>query len=658
MNKTLLMGVLAGALALAGLAMWLLTGEVSVQPGGSPLRHAEDVGGTPPGFHGPAGEKPAPPSRVAQVERLPAAAEPVAAREPAAVPVRRISGRVVRLSDETPLGGAAVSRVLKVGQPAGSAAYDAAITDAEDGHFTLSGVPLDETEVAVDFDDTLTRETATYPLPQVAGDIDGLLLTYDSGFLITGRVTDTVGSPLVGASASVGSRTPALTDENGRFELRDVVPASERLSVDVWAQAPWFARETRAVNAPPDSRQLAHVELQLLGSGAIEGRVTDPTGQAVPDSEVRITASMTASHGEASAEYLVTRTDAEGHYRLDHVLEGRYLVQVGSETLPPADLAPRWIPDIFVQTGVTTRLDVELDHGALIEGRVTDASGVPLTGSRVTLERLVRWPAPEQGGSSISFDGTTTITSSSGASEDGSDGETELSATERSAVTGADGTYRFERVSPGDKRLTAIDAEQRCSPRKTEFTVAATEAHAAVDFVLSFGLSLRGRVTEPGGAPLEKVSVNIKPVGTQLFTAEGAVFTEADGWFEVVGLPEGEQGMMLNKQGYSFRYETVLAGDAPRTWVLSPSPQVHGLVFDALTGEPVLRFTTLLESANSSWMSGEADHPEGRFEVDVDDDSLCSLTISAVGYEPETKVGILPTSTGGVPLQYHLKRIR
>src|SRR6185436_14456041 len=103
------------------------------------------------------------------------------------------------------------------------------------------------------------------------------------------------------------------------------MPGKGRLSIYVWAEAPWFARETTAVGAPKDHAQVATVVLKLAGSGAIEGRITDPDGKPVDDADVRIAASITSAHAEAGASHLHTASDADGHYRLDHVLEGRYL---------------------------------------------------------------------------------------------------------------------------------------------------------------------------------------------------------------------------------------------------------------------------------------------------------------------------------------------
>jgi hypothetical protein len=426
------------------------------------------------------------------------------------------------------------------------------------------------------------------------------------------------------------------------------------------------------------------VEFALAGSGAIEGTVIDLAGQPVAGTEVKLVATMTTDHGNGSPPHLKTSTGDDGHYRLDHVPEGRYLVQVGTDlfsgafalesahipmdvqarvwaavaevpavgTRATSGLAPRWIPDVLVKTGQATRLDVTLDPGATIEGRITDASGTPLGGAKVKLERVLRWPAPDQQGSSTSYDGTTTI--SSKGHWDGGASETVLSTIERAAVTGEDGRYRFETLIAGEKLLKITDGSAHLAPQERTLTVFGTTLYAGVDFVLTAGLVVQGRVTDPAGNPLH-ANVIVQPAGTSVFTADGQVATDDDGRFAVAGLAAGKHSLNISASGYAHAFHEMEAGDPERTFVLTPSPKLHGAVSDAVTGAPVVRFALRLAVPNTISVSGDDDHAGGIFSADMNDDEPVEVTVTAVGYEPVTVQGVIPSTTSPeAPLRFRL----
>jgi hypothetical protein len=194
---------------------------------------------------------------------------------------------------------------------------------------------------------------------------------------IAGRVLDPAGDPVEGARvlgepAGDEPSAEAVTDDDGRFVLQDLVPGPHRVE----ARYPGFA-PVWASGVPAGADALV---LQLAPGGAITGTITAEGGGAVPGSTVvalRHTGPLTRVP-QAQA----TVFDAEGQYRLEGLPPAVYDVVGGA-----AGHALVRARDVEVGAG-EVEVSLVLPAGGRISGRVVDeATGHAVALARVEVER-------------------------------------------------------------------------------------------------------------------------------------------------------------------------------------------------------------------------------------------------------------------------------
>src|ERR1051326_7336616 len=86
-------------------------------------------------------------------------------------------------------------------------------------------------------------------------------------------------------------------------------------------------------------------------TGTILGSVVDPSGGAVPNTEITITNQDTGVGRTA-------RTNAEGLYNVPSLLAGTYMIKAEAQGFSPAQ-----VKDVAVRVGSDTRIDLRLQVG-------------------------------------------------------------------------------------------------------------------------------------------------------------------------------------------------------------------------------------------------------------------------------------------------------
>src|SRR5215467_3137185 len=167
---------------------------------------------------------------------------------------------------------------------------------------------------------------------------------------IAGTVTAAVtGAPMKGVEVSTGSGTrherTAMTDEQGRYVLRNVDPGNIRVSAHAPDDSgqigfgPSASRQLRLAEA----QELTGVDFKLVIPGKVAGRVLDQNKEPVVWIQVFLVA-REYSYGALRSIYAGGgKTDDQGQYIIGRVMPGRayYVLAKELKTLPAISDAPQ-----------------------------------------------------------------------------------------------------------------------------------------------------------------------------------------------------------------------------------------------------------------------------------------------------------------------------
>ena len=395
--------------------------------------------------------------------------------EPLVVEVDRgvtISGRVVH-ADGTPVAGAIVEL------PRSPIAPRNATADS-DGAFTLVGIAAGPTSLTAVSSD---RRLSSAPVP-VTAPAKNVTITMPHGARIEGRVVDrATKQPVTDFTVSVPSRgrpgpspTPQQVHaDDGSYAIDNVAPGTFQIAVT----ATGFVTATRTDITAEEGKTVSGIDVQLDRGASITGRVTSG-GAPVAGAQVAVTANRMPFFGG-------TTTDADGNYTLDGVAEGERTLQftrTGYIVLHKT---------VEVTAAKDLHLDVELDHGAEIRGRVTDRAGHNIPGANVAI-------AGDRSGPS------------------------------NMTQTDLDGSFVMQGLATGSYRVTARK-EGYVSEDVNDVTVPQTQP---LTFALDHGATITGRVT--GLAPEELAQVVVVASGG---TSRNQTPVDSAGNFTLHGMPDG-----------------------------------------------------------------------------------------------------------------------
>ncbi|WP_257453084.1 carboxypeptidase regulatory-like domain-containing protein [Archangium lipolyticum] len=404
----------------------------------------------------------------------------------------------------------------------------------------------------------------------------GVRLRLGPGATLEGRVVAKAsGAPVAGAHVDVSplgntaDSGRAVTDEAGHFSVSGLAPGS----YDVVVNAPGFAQLIRrGPTVAPGER--FRLELQLTGSGAVEGHVRDAAGQPVAGALV-----VGGKEGNAPAE---TRTNAEGAYRIEGLSTGNQYFRARREEASLGTTRP-----VEVTEGGTARLDFTLEETGTVEGVVRAASGTlpsePLS---------VKVFAMDQNG----------------------DGTPDMSQ------TGVDAAGNFRLTLPAGSYRMHARLPQRPSSAPLTPKLVQVEAGKTVRAELLWKeythneYSVQGIVLEPDGMPSPgaQVSLNIRGWSFPM-----TVLADEEGRFTFYPHPRKELSEARATVGASNGTRSgessdVRLGKQDVVVKLRTSATVRGRVVRT-SGQPVRKFSLLSQPLD--W-AGSIDHREGEFQGD------------------------------------------
>ncbi len=160
------------------------------------------------------------------------------------------------------------------------------------------------------------------------------------------------------------------TGPDGRFEVRDLPPGHVPVGVVARGHSPWQGGVELAAGETHELR------VELLPGALVSGTVRDGTGRVLGGARVM------AGPRYAGIGWVETESDASGRYELRDLPLGSQQVRA---SLKGAGKDQR---GLAIEPGQSYAWDPMLSLGLQVRGRVVDASGEPVQGLNVQLDRL------------------------------------------------------------------------------------------------------------------------------------------------------------------------------------------------------------------------------------------------------------------------------
>jgi len=568
-----------------------------------------------------------------------------------------IRGRVIH-ADGTPVAGAIVQ------SPAKFALRSAA--SAADGTFKLTGVDAGTAKVQALLGDHQLASTAV----TVNAPASGVTITMPLGVRVQGRVIDhatqkpindfTVFLPSPnGVHDSGGQRIHA---DDGRYTLDNVSPGS----LEIVVRAAGYSQGSRGDIVAEDGKTINGIDVQLNRAARLTGRVTSATA---PISGVQVLLDTNPlNHLGLSAV-----TDRDGRYVIEGIADGDHFI--------------RFEKSGFVAVNKTlavneseTHLDVTLDTGSELRGRVVDRSGrgipdvsvnagdgnaatdsegsfilrgLPEGHYKVGVQKGGYLPAeakldlPQTQPLTFTLDTGATINGRvTGLSPDllprvtvvgdgGDNGRTYTRAT-----VDAQGNFAIRGMPDGRVRVDA-SLSGRHAPSK--FVMVQNGVAPIVEMNFAEGITVSGRVSKNGVAPPPRGSIFFDPSPPSADRAFAGTQLAMDGSYQVTGLTAGDYVVKINGPGFGFqtKYTATASGKFD---VEMRGALLRGRAVDSVSSAPLANVHVMVSDAPGLPRDSDS---EGRFSVDGLADGPHSLKATRQGYA--TSSMRIAVSNGAVP---------
>lgn len=457
-----------------------------------------------------------------------------------------------------------------------------------------------------------------------AGEVIERTIELSRGSSIAGVVLDPDGAVRAGAQVSLAPETggndmmgfvtslfpkpePRLTDAEGRYEIPGPPPGQKARVV---ARASGFldGKSEPMACAPGDAK--SGVDVKLRVGATLTGRVHDGQNRPVAGALVRW---IPAPNEDWSLRWRMRNaspsiTDAKGEFRITNVETGKLAVEVSE---------PRHLPwtktDLVAEDGKPSELDVLLELGAVLEGKVLGPDGRPRAGARVSYDRQDE----DQGGVVMRMSGDGSVT------------------------TDAAGAFRAEGLAPGRYEVQAqLEGTAPSEPLVVEPGGAPVTLQLAPSFSITGTVRMRSgggvgdlevalmRRAEPKPGALAVAAAGEAPAAPPMVEVQ-STRTGPAGEFELKDVPAGTYDLQVSVEGWRpppkpnvlpTTLKDVAAGRQGVIVECEPGLVISGTIYGE-DGQPVL----------GGWVWG---HMEGRAGTNVNAGVDEAGRFEVVGLQP------------------------
>ncbi|MCD6361270.1 MAG: carboxypeptidase regulatory-like domain-containing protein, partial [Armatimonadetes bacterium] len=432
---------------------------------------------------------------------------------------------------------------------------------------------------------------------------------------VSGTVVTQEGRPVPGARIALPNGLSATSDTQGRFTIEGIGSGPQELAVI----AKGMASKTQTANV--ETGRMTEMTVTLARGWSLRGTITNEQGESVEGATVRLRPSRAMTYygygpyGPYDMMWYMRpiSSDEQGRFELTGL---SYTESPGTLAIEHPDYARHTIRDLAPPPEGTDALtlDVTLDKGLAIAGKVIGPDGGPVVAAKVIF----------RGGSSWAR-----------------------------TTTDANGRFMLDKIISGAPGHVVVQAES-LAPQARAATPGRDEAMPWLDFVMEPGHTARGRVIDWEGKPIAGARVTpmaVLPGGPGGISVSQTTGTDRDGAFLLASLPADGVTVDVSFNGRTVANNVPLKIDDVTTIVLQPPGVIRGRVVDADTGEPVTSFRVQvdytrmgraegevgpLEIPEGWYGSGREIHsPAGEFEIgDLTRNAGYALTVSAEGYGP------------------------
>jgi hypothetical protein len=432
-----------------------------------------------------------------------------------------------------------------------------------DGHYRIEGLPAGQYDVGPSAPTMVSLSGEGSQKVSIKGGAtsEGIDFKLSRGGVITGKVTDSDGRPLI-AEAILLTPTDASkqadsmvnvdqrmyrTDDRGIYRIFGVPPGKYLVSAGasrgdmfgflgqkskkVQTFFPGVAEETRAKPVEVIAGSETAIDIKLIASNkgfSVGGRVIDgETGKPISEAIVAYTAAPRARSGDDDEEGFsssgggMTTTNARGEFRFDSLASGNYKAIVQSMGIFTGTGGFFADPLEFeVQSSDVDKLEIKVHQGASISGVVV----------------------VENGDASEAFNQIVPVMLYAGAANNGSPPSV--------ARVSADASFRLSGLKPGRLKITPVPySVQRFSVLRIErdgveqpdgIDVQANEQISGVRVVMTpANCVIRGHVTVQGDTQGASIWVSARPLKNEL-SSNGSTRIDAKGDFVIEYLAPGD----------------------------------------------------------------------------------------------------------------------
>ncbi|MCM3869381.1 MAG: carboxypeptidase regulatory-like domain-containing protein [Pyrinomonadaceae bacterium] len=525
---------------------------------------------------------------------------------PAREPTASISGHVE--INEKSAEGITVVAALKI------SFFDnktvAKTTTDEEGNYKLTGLPAGHFKVIPMAKAFLMQTAGAYHQPgQEVNVAEGeavtkIDFTLFRGGVITGRITDAEGHPVIGERVSVvakdgkpGTREMSMfgggrnqTDDRGIYRVYGLGPGSYQVSVGqapgtggavsimgmggshyVKTFYPGVLEESKATPIEiEEGTEVTNIDISVGKSGSgfsVSGRVIDAeSGQPIASAYIGHSSVNESDKSGGGMNFTGTQSDANGKYRLEGLQPGRYTVSTfpsGADNSTYSEPAPFEISDRDV-----TGIEIKLRRGATISGfAVVESNSDPAVGALLRAITLTAY-VETKGKGALSYS---------------------------SGQIGADGSFRLAGIAPGKARiwtsgfpelpkgLSLVRTEHDGLEQPDGIEITAGSNITGVRVVFAYGTgSIRGEVKIEGGTLPDKATLQLS-----IRSASGAntgfnrsIEIDARNRFVIENIAPGDYELTLGATG-SNSDEVTSIQPVKRTVTVSNGAEVQvNLVYD------------------------------------------------------------------------------